>query len=350
MNKKEIFDSLVKNAFDFLEKAIAEFDAAPKYSVIHFCSAVEMLLKARLLQEHWSLIVSKPDQAQIGKFQSGDFISVNLEDCKNRLKAIAGEDIPDEAFRSFRELAKHRNKIIHFFHGGLENDQAEKEKIVSEQCRAWLHLRYLLTRWWLYFSEYDDVLENAENAMKRHRTYLLAKFETLTPQIDQEREAGNEISCCSSCGFESAVHTPKDDSIFEVYCLVCGHCEVEVKLDCPHCHNPITLINEGYGTCEHCHQEIEPQHLVDALLDEDYAHRQIADGDDSWELMNCGFCGGSHTVINLGDCFFCTACFDESEFISRCGWCNEGSTGDLEASHAFGCGACDGRIGHAKDE
>ena len=40
----EIFVSLTRNAFDFLERGIAEFDKAPKYSVIHFCASVEMLL------------------------------------------------------------------------------------------------------------------------------------------------------------------------------------------------------------------------------------------------------------------------------------------------------------------
>jgi len=76
MTHQDIFDSLTRNAFDFLERGISEFDKSPKYSVIHFCAAVEMLLKARLMKEHWSLIVSKPDQANLARFMAGDFISV----------------------------------------------------------------------------------------------------------------------------------------------------------------------------------------------------------------------------------------------------------------------------------
>ena len=49
MTHHDIFDSLTRNAFDFLERGITEFDKSPKYSVIHFCAAVEMLLKARLI-------------------------------------------------------------------------------------------------------------------------------------------------------------------------------------------------------------------------------------------------------------------------------------------------------------
>jgi hypothetical protein len=73
LNQHDVFDSLARNAFDFLEREIVEFDQASKYSVIHLYAAVEMLLKARLMREHWSLIVSKPEQANLAKFMAGDF-------------------------------------------------------------------------------------------------------------------------------------------------------------------------------------------------------------------------------------------------------------------------------------
>ena len=39
---------LVENAIDFLNQAADELANNPKYSVIHFYTAVELLLKARL--------------------------------------------------------------------------------------------------------------------------------------------------------------------------------------------------------------------------------------------------------------------------------------------------------------
>jgi len=80
MTQDDIFSSLTLNAFDFLGRGIEEFDKAPKYSVIHFCAAVEMLLKARLMKEHWSLIVSRPDQAKLHSFIAGDFTSVTMNE------------------------------------------------------------------------------------------------------------------------------------------------------------------------------------------------------------------------------------------------------------------------------
>ena len=141
MMHHDTFDSLTRNAFDFLERGIAEFDKMPKYSVIHFCAAVEMLLKARLMKEHWSLIVSKPDQANLAKFMAGDFISVTLEDCSARIRDVAGEDIGDDAYNSFRTLAKHRNKMVHFFHPEMDSVSKAKAQIVAEIGRASCRVR-----------------------------------------------------------------------------------------------------------------------------------------------------------------------------------------------------------------
>jgi hypothetical protein len=56
-----IFDSIVKNAIDFMKHSVKEIEKEPKYAVIHFCSSVELFFKARLMCEHWSLIFAKPD-------------------------------------------------------------------------------------------------------------------------------------------------------------------------------------------------------------------------------------------------------------------------------------------------
>lgn len=350
MTHHDIFDSLTRNAFDFLESGIAEFDKSPKYSVIHFCAAVEMLLKARLMKEHWSLIVSKTDQANLAKFMAGDFISVTLEEARARIRDVAGEDIGDDAYNTFRALANHRNKIVHFFHRGLDSDEKAKEQIVAEQCRSWFHLYRLLNRWDTYFHEFGREIAHADRAMKEHRKYLTAKFKALTTELDAARNAGNKPRVCSACGFKAAVPDGLDGPIALLECLVCDHTETQVDTDCPHCGQSIVIANEGYATCEHCKRAIEPEHLVDVLTDHDAAHIGIKDGDDSWEPANCGTCEGYHTVVRRGDHYFCASCFDIAQDTQQCGWCNEYNTGDMEHSDSFGCSHCDGKVGWEKDD
>ncbi len=65
---------------------------------------------------------------------------------------------------------------------------------------------------------------------------------------------------------------------------------------------------------------------------------------------NCGNCDGYHTVVECGDMYFCASCFDMSDRVEQCEWCNEMNTGDMEFSNANGCGQCEGQWGHMKDD
>lgn len=88
-NPQHFFDLVVGNAVDFFKTSLKEFKARPKYSVINFCSGLELILKARLLNEHWALIVRRPEDASLPQFQNGDFVSVTIDETINRLNNIA---------------------------------------------------------------------------------------------------------------------------------------------------------------------------------------------------------------------------------------------------------------------
>jgi hypothetical protein len=96
--KKHLSD-LIENGFDFLQKAISQFRDEPKFSVINFCVAVELFLKARLMHEHWTLIVTHdPDLAA---FKNGNFKSINFKDLIPKIEKVTGEKIEKEAVVCF---------------------------------------------------------------------------------------------------------------------------------------------------------------------------------------------------------------------------------------------------------
>lgn len=347
MKQNDIFESLTRNAFDFLKRGISEFDKAPKYSVIHFCAAVEMLLKARLMQEHWSLVVSKPEQANLAKFVAGDFMSVTMDEARARIRDIAGEEIPDDAFNSFRALANHRNKMIHFFHADVDGEEKAKAQIVAEHCRSWFHLHRLLGRWDTYFSDFRSEIASADRAMKKHRKYLSAKFKAVKPDLNAAKKAGTAPKACSACGFKAAVPRELDVNIASLECLVCDHAETQVEIDCPHCAEPVVIAGEGYAKCVHCGGAIKPKHLVSALT------QGVTGTKDYFETglpANCGYCDGHHTVVECGNTYLCANCFGTADSVEQCGWCNELNTGDMESSYSEGCGQCEGQWGHMKDD
>lgn len=92
--EKNDFALVVDNALDFFQKALEEFDKKPKYSVIHFHAAIELIMKARLLWEHWTLIITRPETANLKSFRSGDFQSVSIRDAKTRLESIVQDGLP----------------------------------------------------------------------------------------------------------------------------------------------------------------------------------------------------------------------------------------------------------------
>ena len=110
---QEPFDSLVRSALDFAEKAARQIKTAPKYAVIHLATAIELFLKARLVKEHWALAVSRPEKASIASFRSGAFHSVGLDEAVERLRNIVGEAISRDEETCFRQLRDHRNKLVH---------------------------------------------------------------------------------------------------------------------------------------------------------------------------------------------------------------------------------------------
>ena len=109
----EFFDSLVCNAIDFLEMSVQEIEKRPKYSVIHFATSVELFLNARLLREHWSLVVSKIDKASVQTFRNGEFVSVSMDECLQRLKHFTNEVLLEHEAECFHSIRDHRNKLVH---------------------------------------------------------------------------------------------------------------------------------------------------------------------------------------------------------------------------------------------
>lgn len=181
------FDAVANNAFDFLKRSIEELDEKRvKFSVIHFYSAIELLLKARLLKEHWALIVGKPENADKEKFVKGDFQSVSMAEAAQRLSRIAAEGLTKAEQDCFDELRKHRNQMVHFTHEAQAPGKGAKqqiERIVTEQARGWFYLRGLLVeRWRAEFSSFASTIDEIDSQMRRHAEYLKAKFGLLAEQ------------------------------------------------------------------------------------------------------------------------------------------------------------------------
>ena len=354
MNKDEIFNLLVENAFDFLSKAISELEEHPKYSVIHFYTAIELLVKARLMKEYWSLVISQRQEADWDKFIAGDFQSVTLTEATNKLKKVVRSGLSKAEIDAFKEVANDRNQIVHFFHEAQAEEEGDKFKrnIVKKLLRAWFFLHQLLiAKWKNEFSLWDAEIEKLDNELRKLHKFLQVIFDNLKPQIEENKKKGVQYDECPSCNFEAQVHDEYQNTIYEAKCLVCGLIEKSLNIQCPDCKNVVTLKEEGFGQCGSCGKQLEPEDVAGALIDSGAAHIAAKDGDDSWSEGNCSECDGYHTVARTeNDEWICTSCFGVFESLEACDWCNELNTGAMEHSYVGGCNHCEGMAGWHKDD
>lgn len=344
---KKVFDALVKNAFDFLGKSVSEFDSDIRYSIIHFCIAVENILKAELIYEHWSLIFKKPEAASWDKFITGDFQSVSLEEAIKRLRDIARVEIPGEAEKYFINISKERNKIIHFYNGSIS-----KEKIAKAQFHAWYYIDKFLRTWHQHFRDFWDEKRNFRNIMTTQVGYIQLRYDKIKKdlcKIDREKLF---LAACPHCHYTALVLPCRELRIQEVTCRVCDHTSRGIVIQCPDCEK-LTLVADDHVTTCQCHRHIDGEDLINIIEDKYSYYADIQHGGEIDWLANCTECDGYHSVIKLDDDqWLCTSCFSGFGKVSWCEWCNELYTDEREDTYHFGCGCnfCQGYIAEHADD
>lgn len=342
---KTTFDELVKNAVEFLTNALDEFGRDPNRSVIDFYTAVELFLKARLLQEHWTLVVSKEPNKD--KFRTGDFVSVTFEEASKRLRDVVGSPLPDAAAQSFDSLRRHRNRMVHFFHDA--SDEA-KSNIALGQLQAWFQLNRLVANEWApYFDAYSSVFVKMERHLVKHKEYAVTKFSGLKEEIERQRADGAKFICCRSCKLKAA----KIDSEIEwrpaYQCLVCRDSWMVARIACPECGKNGQVNVDADFRCSKCSHFVHQEELFSLFDEAYYDHDQILCGECDTPA-SCSECEGFETVCEHQGKYFCVNCFEVFENIYSCGWCSSKHSSMQRDSYFSGCNYCDGHSTYYEKE
>ncbi len=344
-----MFDKLVLNAFDFIHRALTVIESDPKISVIFFWTGLELFVKARLLKEHWSLILTDPKKADLAKFKKGDFHSVSFTTAMNRLQKVSGSKVAAAKDRCFGILRDHRNKLVHFFSDDYssQDNKTEVQKAVIEQFRAWYYLHVWLTHIWRQeFSGYTTRIEETHELISQNRKFLQAKHDGLAPVLKEILDHGSFVAECRACLFVSALESQRikhpDLEVIAHKCLVCDHIRLLLRAKCPHCQSSIEIEELGERPCYSCEKNIDLADLIrnigpamvakDDLMEPSLAY--CSDCEHSWEP----------SVVRLKDGnLLCLSCITIHDQVSECEYCGERITGDAIGTHWEGCVVCQGR-------
>jgi len=346
------FQSVVNNGLGFLKSSISNLDKSPRNSIIDLYTAIELFFKARLMKEHWSLILSKPEDANKDKFENGDFHSVYLEQAEKRLKNICGEKFKKEAIENFKVLNEHRNQIVHFAHTDFSGSESD---VVIEHWASWFFLHDLITNQWVdVFHEFQDKIDVIHKQVIKNRGFLEAKYHAVTSKIKIEVKKGSEIISCTSCEFESGVVIKSNVWGKDFECLVCNVkdlklIDITTTIPCNYCGIDLSYFLLKKHTCPDCQKEITLEYALEKytiIYKEDDPEARYDDGVEP--IAYCHNCVSDvPTVINIEGLWVCVMCEDRGWTALDCEHCGSFVTGDTETIQYFACHRCEDEVREA---
>lgn len=265
---------LLDNALDYvLSAAEHASQGAPrdlKYAVLHLFAGVELLLKARLLEEHWSLLFADADKASQQRLDSGDFKSVDFETAVSRLKDVADVEIDREAIARLNAIRGLRNRIQHF--GASIN----KPQVQSQ-------IGYVANFVIEFVKEHLPELEESHGAQLRGIRDAFGASESF---IDER--------------LKSLAAVLKEFTHLE---------------ECPRCLQEAVPIGvDDPPKCRFCDQEVDPSEMAELRAED-------------CEVHQCPHCDAHACTLRIGgdECFFqCYACGEhmEAKDFSHCPVCS----------------------------
>lgn len=209
--------SLLDNALDFILDAVMRLSNPTqtpsdiKYSILHLSSGIELLLKQCLLDEHWTLIFAKVDEADKTALQTGDFKSVDFKESINRLERVCSINLKND--RGLLEaLRKIRNKIEHY------QITISKDEAVSILVKVWAFILDFVSEA-IDFSSSEGteaVFDSIREKMVIHQRFIDERIAALKPEFQRLQEEGTFILDCPKCLQEALPLTGEDTE-----CMFC---------------------------------------------------------------------------------------------------------------------------------
>ena len=265
--------TILENSLDFMLSAAeyAEQDNSRswKYAALHLADGMELLVKARLEREHWSLLFSQVDKASKDKLAQGDFVSVDFDTACSRLEQIGGVAIAKSDRKHLDDIRRLRNQIRH--HTAVVDPSRVKSLLFKcmsfciDFCREEVMSEVIV-------EDIEEQLNEIHIHLSKHQEFVHERLTVIAPELEHA-----------------------------------------TTWECPQCWQETLIIDAGEVTCKFCGYEVDPT--------------VIAARHSEGELENCPECGSEATfafiLYNNDDggwmCFSCGEGGGEYDHCSSCG-------------------------------
>ena len=262
---EDIHLSLTDNALDFLLSASEAASRAAtrrnlKDAVVHAANGIEVLAKARLAREHWSLIFNDVNRVNRQKLEQGDFISVDPENTLTRLEQVAGFSIDGQYKPQLVELRNLRNRLTHFT---AAVDEARAKSLVAKAmtfCVEFCEQQNMVT------SDSEDKLGEIHTNLTDLKEFVDSRMASISASLEWH----------------------------------------PTVLECPECWQEALAIDDGEIECKFCRYKTEPEDLADMLSEgriwdcpecgkeQTFVFTLDDDSNGKWVCCSCGISGNRY--------------------------------------------------------
>lgn len=293
------------NGIDYLHQVVSLLTkkrTAPsdlKYAILHMYASIEVCLKARLAQEHWTLVVSNLDKMSEERYKQGDFVSVSTDQTFKRLQSICGLPLSKRDWDTIDAVGKLRNQIQHF---GID---VTAEQAIATVANAFSFLWDFINAH-IEDSEYQMNLQRVRDDLAKIEGLVQARMATLAPTLD----AADVVVECQYCRNAALILSPNGN------------------IECKFCVDRFDDVGR---------EELATQYVHAFLNLDKYTIRK--DG-GSWPVYTCIECGEDAlvegvTVRNHADlgwvCFSC--CIHRSpEAVAHCDLCGQMFSANMDGN------------------
>ncbi|MGW7314828.1 hypothetical protein [Streptomyces sp. NPDC054865] len=275
----------VRNGMDYLISAVKNLtegskppsDRDLKYAVLHLQAATEVLLKARLVREHWTLVFKDPGGANLDVFRSGKFDSCTIGTALDRLANIAQVPIAAKDRAAIKALSDDRNALTHYGHTA---------NAFQVEARAARVLSFLLT---FIHRHLQPRLSSEGPGVMRTMDTLRMKLSDIQALVkDRMNELSGELAPL-----------------------------VDRTVLCPDCRQWALVVGEENPACRFCMQDFgDPLNAA-----ANYGWQVL--GEDNFSMTRCPACTRAQVIIGastasskdveIGLCFGCAEVYVESK-------------------------------------
>ena len=253
-SKNYVYKSINEINYGIENNDILEF----KYAIVHVFAGIELLMKKRLSNDHWSLLFHDVNKATITKFRTGNFKGPSIDDMINRLLYIVNIDERHLKRNELEQLKSIRNKIQHF---GVDINSEFAKEMVAKGLKIFLNIYQNC------FDEYDeDYVRSIITEVSTFEHFVNERLNELKNDLDKSsRPYHNLFKECPICHNECIIIDDMNNMFKYLFCqnnfdfddIALTRAECLCDEICPQCGNQslifITRGNEvGSDICVYC--------------------------------------------------------------------------------------------------